>query len=93
MEARGLRVVRHLDLRAARHQPIERLAFGGSGEHGGDDAQPSPRSAVCLQLAFQQPKPMPTDEGAEQVDGVGRGDLVRQGVSEGRLATGVDQEV
>ena len=45
---------------------------------------------MSLKLADEQPKPMPADEGAEQVDGVGRGDLVREGVSEGWFATGVD---
>ena len=93
MEARGLRVVRHLDLRAARHQPIERFPFGGPGEHGGDHAEWPARSAMCLELIFQQPQPMPSDEGAQQVDGVGGRDLVRQRVGEGRLPAGVDQEV
>ena len=93
MEARGLRVVRHLHLRAERHEPVERLALGGAGVDGGDDAQGPPGAAVRAELVFEHAEAVPADEGAEQVDGVGGWNLVRQRVSERRLAAGVDEEV
>ena len=93
MQARGLRVVRHLDLPAVRHQPIERFPFGGSGEHGCDHAQSPAHPAVCLELIFEQPQSMPSHEGAQQVDGVGGRDLVRQRVGEARLPARIDQKV
>ena len=93
VQARGLGVVRHLDLRATRHQPIERFPFGGSCEYGCDNAQSPARPAMRLELTFEQPQSMPPHKGAQQVDGVGRGDLVGEGVGEARLPARINQEV
>ena len=49
--------------------------------------------AVRAELVFEHPDAVPADEGAEQVDGVCGWNLVRQCVSERRLAAGVDEEV
>jgi hypothetical protein len=43
------------------------------------------------ELVFEEPQPVSADEGAEQVDGVGGWDFVRERV--GRLAAGVDQQI
>ena len=83
----------HLDLRAERHQPVERFPLRGSGEHGGDDAQGLARAAVRRELDLEQPQAVPAHESAEQVDGVGGRDLVGERVGEARLAARVDQEV
>lgn len=93
VQAGGLRVIRHLDLRPTLDQPVECFPLGGSGEDRGDHAQPAPRPAVCRELCFEKPQPMPADKGTEQVDGVGGRDFVRQCMSEIGLAAGVDQQV
>ena len=93
MQARGLRVVAHLHLRAEGHQPVQRLALGGPGVDGGDDAQGLARAAVRRERLHQHAQAVPADEGAEQVDAVGGGDFVRQSMCQGRLAAGVDEEV
>jgi len=93
VQARGLRVVAHLDLSAELHEPVERLALGGPGVHRGDHAQRLASAAVRGQRAFENTQTVPAHEGAEQVDAVGRRDLVGERVRKGRLAAGIHQEV
>ena len=93
VEARGLGVVGDLDLRADLDQPVDRLALGGAGEDGGDDAELPSACAVGLELLFEEPQAVPADEGAEQVDRVRGRDLSRQRMGERGLAAGVDEEV
>jgi len=45
------------------------------------------------ELVLEHADAVPADERAEQVDGVGGRNLVRQRVSQRRLAPGVDEEV
>ncbi|MCG3775304.1 MAG: hypothetical protein JW395_2136 [Nitrospira sp.] len=45
------------------------------------------------ELVFKHADAVPADEGAEQVDGVGGWNLVRQRVSQRRLAASVDEEI
>jgi hypothetical protein len=93
MEARGLRVIRLLDLRAACRQPIERFPFGGSGEHGRDHTKGPALSTMCPELIGQESQPTPSYEGAQKVDRIGGRDLVSQSVGEARLSACVNQEV
>ena len=93
MEAGRLSVVRHLDLCAEGDKPIQWLAFGGARVHGGDDAQRPARSAVRAEGVSEHPQAVPADEGAEQVDAVRGGNLVRECVREGGFAASVDEQV
>jgi len=69
------------------------MALGGADVGGGDDAQGAAAVEVGAQRAFEDPEAVPLDEGAEQVDAIGGGDLGLEDLAEAGLAAGVDEEI
>ena len=93
VQPRRPRVVRDFDLGADRREPVERAALRGPGVHGGDDAERPARVAVCLERGTNDAETVPANEGAQQVDAVGRMNLPLDRHADRRLTAGVDEQV
>lgn len=58
---------------AVLHEPIERAAVVSTQVNGGEYTKRSPGPQVLDEHRLQQPQATPLDEGAEQINTVGRG--------------------
>lgn len=70
-------------------QEVDGAALGGADVGGGDDAQGAAAVEMGAQRAFEDPEAVPFDEGAEQVDAIGGGDLGLEDLAEAGLAAGI----
>ena len=86
-------VVLDLDLGAeVPHQAVERIGVGGAHVRRGDDAEGYRPQPQPLELGFQQPKSVPLDERAQQVDLVAGVELSSQLRPQTWLAAGVGEQ-
>jgi len=86
VEARGADLVGDLHVGPQVGQEVDGAALGGADVGGSDDAQGAAAVKVGAQRAFEDPEAVPLDEGAEQVDAIGGGDLGLKDLAEARLA-------
>jgi hypothetical protein len=74
-------------------QEIDGAALGGADVGGSDEAQGPAAVEVGAQRTFEDSEAVPLDEGAEQIDAIGRGNLGLEDLAEAGLAAGIDEEI
>ena len=87
-------VVRDAHVGAELAQALEGVGVGGAEVRGGQDAQLLGVSLEkVVQLGAQESEAAPLDEGDEQVDAIGGGELEPDLVTDAEIARAVDEEI
>lgn len=92
MKPRHARLVRHLYFGAQLGEAVKCSPVGRSYVGSGDDAHPSPTPDERFDVLIENPDAVPLDERTQQVDAIGRGELLLNLDTNPRLISSVDEE-